>query len=1303
MTWILLLCMMVLGSAPAWAATYYVATTACNDGNAGTLAQPRCTIAAGMQLLTPGDTLMIRGGTYAKISWQTHAIPSGTSWSSPITIQNYNNETVTLPGLDISAYSSTVYRYLILSGFLFEGGGTQQVGVFIGGPNAHHIRVRQSEVRNFSQQGVQSFGSADLEFVGLTVHHNGTDRLKHGFYVAVTRGLIAYCNIYSNSGYGIQVYDSFLPTSATDMVLHNNWVHDNLGDSGVTLNHGTNIFFYNNLVTNNIGGGINPITRGARQTKVFNNTVYGNSGYGIVVESDGTDTSIRNNIVSQNVIPATGIDSPFRDLAPAGSPTIFSHNLCSVAWTGCALTATAAQTFVNAGGNNYHLLSTSAARDGGTPLLMVPDGFDDTMGSGFVARPWPVAELGGAYDIGAYEFVGTSDPPVVAITTPTSAASFASPTASLATVAGTAHDPQGDGTITGVTWACPQCTPASGSASYNSTTGAWSFGPVTLASGSNVVTVTASDGTLTGQDTLTATYAAPAGCTHYASPSGGGDGSSEGSPMTLAQFVAQADPGEVLCLADGVYSPYTFPESFAGANGNPITIRALHDGQVLFRGSDALRTQGSWGVLEGVNVEGTGAGRTFSFGGDHWIVRRLIAWSTYASGGTAINAWATNSLLEDCAAFGVARKVFEIGSSATITNTTIRRCWVRYEAILPCENCSPRNAIEIGYFQSYVTAENILATRMHAPDDPAGGSAEGAILMAHGHHNRLLGSIGYGGATPSFDGGAYIIGSYSDSQYGDPLHDTLLQDVLAILSPSNSSFAGTRPFNLNQAPGGYSNTLTNVVGVAGVPSTCDWGATCTQIRQGTSLGNALGSGASVWTEIPGICRRYVDGVLTGVPLWPWPMNQRIVDAMALSGEGRTPVDVTAAVEALLGPIPAQCWGDAVEPPPLVLAAPSNLQVTTFNNIVPKSVEVAWQYTQGSEPAVGFRLWEQLNCTGAWTQVGSDLPVTPLTATRTNLPLAPSYCWAVTAINGSGTNSADSNIATYTVPPDPPAPLPGTAGGGPSLLLPVDLGTLATPRILETQPVKPGTRALVGLREWWRVVPWLTGGTRWYGLLGRHPLQEVTLTTSPWATLTRPGGHGSLHFAGNGYYTTGAGYAENGPFTLSAWLRTDTDTGYMELGGQVDTLGGATWINGWGIWRSSDGTTINCTKADDGSETGLSAAHTPQRWTHVACSWDGATLRFFVDGALQGSAVTLPAYPTGLSFTVGGVPGAPTSRWQGHVDSVMLFRTALSDAQVLDVYRAGRTSEQDLLQYWTFLPQDGPPQQRGVKGGYFFRR
>jgi hypothetical protein len=328
-------------------------------------------------------------------------------------------------------------------------------------------------------------------------------------------------------------------------------------------------------------------------------------------------------------------------------------------------------------------------------------------------------------------------------------------------------------------------------------------------------------------------------------------------------------------------------------------------------------------VLEGVNVEATGGEWGASLGGDYNTMRRVVIWTTPGNtGASPFGMGGTNGLIEDCAVFGTARKVFNVGaiSGNPDLHNTVRRCWAEWSS-LGGSGGGPRNALEIGYFQSYVTVENVLATGV-------AGGGEGPIYFNHGHNNRLFGSIAYTSAS-GLHGGAYMIGSQSDSQYMDILHDTFMQDVVAIVSPQHPRFGSIRPFILNQEHAGiygYNNTFTNVVGVGGQPSSCNWGASCSTLRQGTTMVAAIGAGKSVWNEVPGICKRYVNGTLTNEPLWPWPMNQRIKDALVQSG--RAAVDVTQTIEGLLGPIPQACkTGAPVSETTLI---PRNLRVIGAN-------------------------------------------------------------------------------------------------------------------------------------------------------------------------------------------------------------------------------------------------------------------------------------------------------------------------------------------------------------------------------------
>ncbi|MHC4125938.1 MAG: fibronectin type III domain-containing protein, partial [Planctomycetota bacterium] len=76
--------------------SYYVSITG-DDNDAGTIGAPFATVQKGVDMLSAGDTLYIRGGTYqeeVKLTCLT-----GTA-ANPITITNYNNETVTLNGTE---------------------------------------------------------------------------------------------------------------------------------------------------------------------------------------------------------------------------------------------------------------------------------------------------------------------------------------------------------------------------------------------------------------------------------------------------------------------------------------------------------------------------------------------------------------------------------------------------------------------------------------------------------------------------------------------------------------------------------------------------------------------------------------------------------------------------------------------------------------------------------------------------------------------------------------------------------------------------------------------------------------------------------------------------------------------------------------------------------------------------------------------------------------------------------------------------------------------------------------------------
>jgi hypothetical protein len=118
---VLLACALPGFVGPAEAATYYVATTGL-DSNPGTQAAPFQTIAKGLSVMGAGDTLYLREGTYAEaINSQSQTIPTGTSWSNPVTIASYPGEYATLAPSGVgnvillNSYSTSYHiEYIIL-------------------------------------------------------------------------------------------------------------------------------------------------------------------------------------------------------------------------------------------------------------------------------------------------------------------------------------------------------------------------------------------------------------------------------------------------------------------------------------------------------------------------------------------------------------------------------------------------------------------------------------------------------------------------------------------------------------------------------------------------------------------------------------------------------------------------------------------------------------------------------------------------------------------------------------------------------------------------------------------------------------------------------------------------------------------------------------------------------------------------------------------------------------------------------------------------------------------------------------
>jgi hypothetical protein len=358
----------------------------------------------------------------------------------------------------------------------------------------------------------------------------------------------------------------------------------------------------------------------------------------------------------------------------------------------------------------------------------------------------------------------------------------------------------------------------------------------------------------------------------------------------------------------------------------------LHDGAVTLDGEfseyPVLMRSNEYFVIEGLNAH-SGPGAVFYlYESSRITLRRLIGWDAHNPDPSLWGEWEGNSsvfavgsdslynLVEDCAGFGLARKV--LSNSQGGNHVTIRRCWFRWDG---CVAHGPKMALTYSYNSRYATVENVIAsfTAERMPEsyevlEYDGGYYNGVEMSNYEVWNPfgVLAADRIDDADKRAFG--HILGSLFylrpgardypwAAVYTDGFDGVELRDVVAYVEG-----ADVAPFELDTLEGGTANELSMVdcTALGQVPSSihADWQVS--NLLEAASVDQAFGPGESVFNTSRGanLCHRYVDGARTTEPLWPWPMNQRIIDALVQAGS--TPVDVTASVEEMLGSIPQEC-------------------------------------------------------------------------------------------------------------------------------------------------------------------------------------------------------------------------------------------------------------------------------------------------------------------------------------------------------------------------------------------------------------
>jgi hypothetical protein len=370
-------------------------------------------------------------------------------------------------------------------------------------------------------------------------------------------------------------------------------------------------------------------------------------------------------------------------------------------------------------------------------------------------------------------------------------------------------------------------------------------------------------------------------------------------------------PGDTLLLMDGIYHQTLAPNVRDGEPGLPIIIKAQNDGQAIVEGDNqripvSLRHEangwhiGNWFVIEGI-VARNSSGSVYLIQGNYNYLRRVSGYNANTDGNDHVYVLTgDNNLVEDCVAAGTGRKMIMAFMSE---NNIIRRCladWQQWDG-REWHDCWPwGDGIEL-YNSSYNIIENSISYSRN-PTQAINVLAQGGV---HSIGNKVLGSIAimvgmhedgtpmdWGDTRPqpteytcvrNFNWPGQRSG-FNVYESGSMVRDNLWQDILSwgnaglglswirgVTSPDTGNNSINRATVLNN---GLDNPVVwGGIGIDALQADLDRFGNVTNsyietIYTGSTNTSMNGEGAR-------LTYRYVDGLMTNIPLWPWPMEDRI--------------------------------------------------------------------------------------------------------------------------------------------------------------------------------------------------------------------------------------------------------------------------------------------------------------------------------------------------------------------------------------------------------------------------------------------
>jgi hypothetical protein len=301
---------LVTSSGQAAGDTYYVAQNG-NDENSCAAARdinaPKRNIMGNNGgiacMLSPGDTLLIRQGTYPEsINNYTALLPSGADWNNAFTVAAYPGETVVIQQI---AIATDDHINLNLAYWIFDGlhvvNNVPGSGEAIWMRAPDHLRFVNMELTTEGRDGVFCVhgNGIFIEFVNVEVHNCG----DHGVYWTGSDTLFDQIKLHDTTGYGFHMYSGGCDEKCAERnIISNSEIYNTR--TGILFAFGDGNQAQGNIVTNNDFG--IEVGHGASDASVYGNKVYQNRHNGITSGFGWGDGASSNIIIENNIIASNG-------------------------------------------------------------------------------------------------------------------------------------------------------------------------------------------------------------------------------------------------------------------------------------------------------------------------------------------------------------------------------------------------------------------------------------------------------------------------------------------------------------------------------------------------------------------------------------------------------------------------------------------------------------------------------------------------------------------------------------------------------------------------------------------------------------------------------------------------------------------------------------------------------------------------------------------------------------------------------------------------------------------------------------